>query len=74
MAPERSTDCLGVYTRRNLCAIAAGAVAGVLAGTYLLTVQGLGILHDFIQDAQYYLRGHLTLQLCAFQLQVGVEL
>lgn len=43
-------------------------------GTYLLTVQGLGILHDFIQDAQYNLRGHLALQLCAFQLQVGVEL
>lgn len=41
---------------------------------YLLTVQGLRILHDFIQNAQYYLRRHLTLQLCAFQLQIGVEL
>jgi len=68
------------YTGHNLCGIAGrasrhpGIPASWQTGTYLLTVQGLGILHDFIQDAQYNLRGHLALQLCAFQLQVGVEL
>lgn len=71
------------YTCSNLCAIAVldpGSrhpdfrIPESLFPTYLLTVQGLSILHDFIQDAQYYLRGHLAFQLCAFQLQVGVEL
>lgn len=44
------------------------------AAAYLLTVERLRILHDFIQYPEYYLRRHLTLQLSALQLQIGVEL
>lgn len=44
------------------------------AAAYLLTVERLRILHDFIQNPEYYLRRHLTLQLSALQLQIGVEL
>lgn len=44
------------------------------AAAYLLTVERLRILHDFIQYSEYYLRRHLTLQLSALQLQIGVEL
>lgn len=44
------------------------------AVAYLLTVKRLRILHDFIQNPEYYLRRHLTLQLGALQLQIGVEL
>lgn len=53
-------------------AIVVHAAAAAVA--YLLTIERLRILHDFIQYPEYYLRRHLTLQLGALQLQIGVEL
>lgn len=58
----------GVTSWQPIVVHAAAAVA------YLLTIERLRILHDFIQYPEYYLRRHLTLQLGALQLQIGVEL
>lgn len=63
-----------LYMHEGVTSWQAIVVHAAAAAAYLLTVERLRILHDFIQYPEYYLRRHLTLQLSALQLQIGVEL